>query len=39
LFTAMMFGAVGASPSLLFALLLPETAGRKVAVIEGKEHG
>jgi hypothetical protein len=39
LFTATMFGAVGASPSLLFALLLPETVGRKVAVIEGKAHG
>jgi hypothetical protein len=32
-FTAMMFGAVGA------VLSLPETAGRKFAVIESKEHG
>jgi MFS family permease len=39
LFTAMMFGAVGAVLSLLFALFLPETAGRKFAVIEGKEQG
>jgi MFS family permease len=39
LFGAMMFGAVGAILSLLFALLLPETAGRSFAVIEGKEHG
>ena len=39
LFNAMMFGIVGAVLSLLFALLLPETAGRKFAVIEGKEHG
>ena len=39
LFNAMMFGIVGAALSLLFALLLPETAGRKFAVIEGKEHG
>jgi MFS family permease len=39
LFTAMMFGAVGAVLSLLFALFLPETAGRKFAVIESKEHG
>jgi hypothetical protein len=39
LFNAMMFGVVGAALSLLFALLLPETAGRKFAVIEGKEHG
>jgi hypothetical protein len=27
LFTAMMFGAVDARPSLLFAVLLPEAAG------------
>jgi MFS family permease len=39
LFQAMMFGVIGAVLSLLFALLLPETAGRKFAVIEGKEHG
>ena len=39
LFNAMMFGIVGAVLSLLFALFLPETAGRKFAVIEGKEHG
>jgi hypothetical protein len=39
LFLAMMFGVIGAVLSLLFALLLPETAGRKFAVIEGKEHG
>jgi hypothetical protein len=39
LFGAMMFGVIGAALSLLFALLLPETAGRKFAVIEGKEHG
>ena len=39
LFTAMMFGIIGAALCLLFALLLPETAGRKFAVIEGKEHG
>jgi hypothetical protein len=39
LFDAMMFGITGAVLSLLFALLLPETAGRKFAVIEGKEHG
>jgi hypothetical protein len=39
LFTAMMFGAVGAGLSLLFALFLPETAGRKFSVIESKEHG
>ena len=39
LFSAMMFGIVGAVLSLLFALFLPETAGRKFAVIEGKEHG
>jgi predicted MFS family arabinose efflux permease len=39
LFTAMMFGAMGASLSLLFALFLPETAGRKFSVIESKEHG
>jgi MFS family permease len=30
---------IGAALSLLFALLLPETAGCKFAVIEGKEHG
>ena len=36
---AMMFGIVGAVLSLLFALFLPETAGRKFTVIEGKEHG
>jgi MFS family permease len=39
LFGAMMFGLVGAALSLLFALFLPETAGRKFAVIESKEHG
>jgi len=39
LFSAMMFGIVGAVLSLVFALFLPETAGRKFAVIEGKEHG
>jgi MFS family permease len=39
LFTAMMFGAVGAVLSLVFALFLPETAGRKFAVIESKEQG
>ncbi len=39
LFTAMMFGIVGAVLCLVFALLLPETAGRRFAVIEGKEHG
>src|SRR5215471_12747268 len=39
LFQAMMYGVIGAVLSLLFALLLPETAGRKFAVIEGKEHG
>jgi hypothetical protein len=39
LFKAMMFGVIGAVLSLLFALFLPETAGRKFAVIEGKEHG
>ena len=39
LLKAMMFGVIGAVLSLLFALFLPETAGRKFAVIEGKEHG
>jgi MFS family permease len=39
LFAAMMFGGIGASLSLLFALQLPETAGRRFAVIEGKEQG
>jgi MFS family permease len=39
LFSAMMFGVIGAVLSLLFALFLPETAGRKFTVIEGKEHG
>jgi MFS family permease len=39
LFSAMMVGVVGAAFSLLFALLLPETAGRKFVVIEGKERG
>jgi hypothetical protein len=39
LFAAMMFGVIGAVLSLLFALFLPETAGRTFAVIEGKEHG
>jgi hypothetical protein len=39
LFQAMMFGVIGAVLSLLFALLLPETAGRKFAIIESKEHG
>jgi len=39
LFNAMMFGVVGASASLIFALFLPETAGRKFVVIEGRERG
>jgi MFS family permease len=39
LFNAMMFGVIGAVLSLLFALFLPETAGRTFTVIEGKEHG
>jgi MFS family permease len=39
LFAAMMFGVIGAALSLLFALFLPETAGRTFTVIEGKEHG
>jgi MFS family permease len=39
LFAAMMFGVIGAVLSLLFALFLPETAGRTFSVIEGKEHG
>ena len=39
LFTAMMFGVVGSILVLTFALLLPETAGRKFAVIESKERG
>jgi MFS family permease len=39
LFDAMMFGIVGAMLCLTFALVLPETAGRKFAVIEGKERG
>jgi MFS family permease len=39
LFSAMMFGAIGAVLSLLFALFLPETAGRKFAVIESKDQG
>jgi len=39
LFSAMMFGVIGAILSLVFAIFLPETAGRKFAVIEGKEHG
>lgn len=39
LFTAMMFGVVGSVLCLVFASLLPETAGRKFAVIESKEHG
>jgi hypothetical protein len=34
-----MFGVAGAVLCLVFALLLPETAGRKFAVIEGKERG
>ncbi len=38
LFTAMMFGVAGAVLSLTFALFLPETAGRRFAVIEGKER-
>jgi MFS family permease len=38
LFTAMMFGIVGSALCLVFALMLPETAGRKFAVIEGKER-
>jgi len=39
LFNAMMFGIAGAALSLVFALLLSETAGRKFVVIEGREHG
>jgi MFS family permease len=39
LFSAMMFGVIGALLSLLFAQFLPETAGRKFAVIEGKDRG
>jgi hypothetical protein len=35
----MMFGAFGAVLSFVFALFLPETAGRKFAVIESKEQG
>jgi hypothetical protein len=35
----MMFGIFGAALSLCFALFLPETAGRKFAVIEGKKQG
>ena len=38
LFNAMMFGVIGAALSLVFALFLPETAGRKFSVIEGKER-
>jgi MFS family permease len=38
LFTAMMFGIIGAILSLVFALFLPETAGRRFSVIEGKER-
>ncbi len=38
LFKAMMFGVIGAVLSLVFALFLPETAGRRFAVIEGKER-
>jgi MFS family permease len=38
LFTAMMFGVVGAVLCLVFALFLPETAGRRFAVIESKER-
>jgi hypothetical protein len=38
LFDAMMFGIAGGVLCLLFALALPETAGRKFAVIEGKER-
>lgn len=39
LFDAMMFGIVGAALSLTFALFLPETAGRRFAVIESKKQG
>ena len=39
LFTAMMFGAVGAGLSLLFALFCPKQRGHKFSVIESKEHG
>jgi len=39
LFGAMMFGVDGAASSLVFALFLPETAGRTFVVIEGREHG
>lgn len=35
---AMMFGLIGVVVSLIAALLLPETAGRRFAVIEGKER-
>jgi hypothetical protein len=35
----MMFGVVGAVLCLVFALFLPETAGRRFAVIESKERG
>jgi MFS family permease len=38
LFDAMMCGVTGAVLSLGFALFLPETAGRKFAVIESKER-
>ena len=38
LFKAMMFGVIGAVLSFGFALFLPETAGRRFAVIEGKER-
>jgi len=38
LLDAMMFGLIGAVVSLICALLLPETGGRRFAVIEGKER-
>jgi MFS family permease len=38
LFGAMMCGVAGAVLCLVFALCLPETAGRRFAVIEGKER-
>ncbi len=38
LLDAMMFGVIGAVVCLVCALLLPETGGRRFAVIEGKER-
>ena len=35
---AMMLGLIGSALSLIFAPLLPETAGRLFAVIEGRKH-